>query len=273
MDNTKIEWCDATWSPVTGCMHGCPYCYAKKIAERFSGDREYNEAHALCGYVNVADDDEGKSELRELHAFMRTEDGNPVAYPFGFTPTLHGYRLGWPAEKKNGRNIFVCSMADLFGPWIPDEWISKVLNACRNAPQHQYMFLTKNPKRYAELPEFAALLDNFWFGTTITSSEDAFRAWQMPLARPNTFLSIEPLLGPIDPGVLNLNTVSWVIIGAETGNRRGKVAPEKEWVDEIVTACRKRRVPVFMKESLSPVMGEEGMIREMPERLRKEKTQ
>ena len=41
MNKTKIDWCDSTWNPVTGCLHGCEYCYARGIANRFSshGDK------------------------------------------------------------------------------------------------------------------------------------------------------------------------------------------------------------------------------------------
>ncbi|MFR1061782.1 MAG: DUF5131 family protein [Enterocloster sp.] len=60
-------------------------------------------------------------------------------------PTFHKYRLNEYQNKKS-RNIFVCSMADLFGEWVPDEWIEEVFEACDNAPQHNYLFLTKNPK-------------------------------------------------------------------------------------------------------------------------------
>lgn len=41
MDKTKIEWCDSTWNPVTGCLHGCEYCYARQIAERFRGEGRF----------------------------------------------------------------------------------------------------------------------------------------------------------------------------------------------------------------------------------------
>ena len=47
----------------------------------------------------------------------------------------------------------------------------------------------------------------------------------------------------------------WVIIGAETGNRKGKVIPEKSWIDDIATECQNYNVPIFMKESLRSLMG------------------
>ena len=150
---TKIDWADATWNPVTGCLHGCEYCYARRIAERFrpeyvSGMYGTNESE-VSSRTNY--------ELKEPMRRCRYEsDGvkllyEKTAYPFGFVPTFHRYRLEEPQRWKKPRNIFVCSMADLFGDWVPDEWIREVVAACDAAPQHRYLFLTKNPSRYKEL--------------------------------------------------------------------------------------------------------------------------
>jgi hypothetical protein len=59
--------------------------------------------------------------------------------------------------------------------------------------------------------------------------------------------------------------------GAETGNRKGKIIPKREWIDNIVRAADEAGVPVFMKDSLIPIVGEENMRREFPAGLRKEK--
>ena len=76
-------------------------------------------------------------------------------YPFGFKPTFHRYRLNQPMRWTKPRDIFVCSMADLFGEWVPTEWISAVIEACKAAPQHRYLFLTKNPnERFVLNPDF-----------------------------------------------------------------------------------------------------------------------
>ena len=149
MDKTKIEWCDSTWNPVTGCNHNCEYCYARGIATRFGG-KALNIPHEL----NTPFLSHGKKQ----------------PYPFGFTPTLHRYSLG-KYEKKAGRTIFVCSMADLFGSWVPDSWIEEVFAACEKAPQHKYLFLTKNPQRYADLDwaDKLPIRDNMWYGTSVTN--------------------------------------------------------------------------------------------------------
>lgn len=111
----KIEYCTHTWSPVTGCLHGCPYCFARRIAERFKGK----------------------------------------AFPNGFKPTFHPERLQEPLKLKKPARIFVCDMGDLFGDWVSQEWIDSVLETVRACPQHTFLFLTKNPKGYRglEFPE------------------------------------------------------------------------------------------------------------------------
>lgn len=101
MNKTRIDWCDMTWNPITGCLNDCEYCYARRIANRFGGD--FTMAR------------EGK--FLTLHQ----KPDNP--YPDKFSPTFHRYRLNEPQRKAKSQNIFVCSMADLFGEWVPDEWI------------------------------------------------------------------------------------------------------------------------------------------------------
>ena len=218
---TKIETFDSTWNPVSGCLHGCRYCYASSIAIRFAGSK---------------------------------------AYPAGFAPTFHEDELSRPSKWKKGRRIFVCSMADLFGNWVPDEWIGRVIDACKAAPQHTYFFLTKNPGRYEELKLKGIIPDlpNFWYGSSVTKKNDRFVYFER---FGNWYLSIEPLLedlGSFCSPVLP----AWVVIGAETGVRTDKVTPRKEWIDNITAQLP--GVPVYMKPSLLPVMGEENMRREFP---------
>lgn len=281
MNKSKIEWCDSTWNPVTGCLHKCPYCYAKKIAKRFG---EHKEGQGII----------------ELH--WKRE--NP--YPYDFYPTFHKYRLDEPARKTRPRKIFVCSMADLFGDWVPDEWIQEIFDTCFKADWHTYLFLTKNPSRYDTAigyfcgeergfePEH---WDNMWFGTTVTCQKDTFRISDlMNFLEGRKFISIEPLLGEISLTEIDLdgNTwvnaltgdwkcyhpygglkkqkshwqhLEWVIIGAETGNRKGKVNPKREWIENIVSECKQYGIPVFMKNSLKEIMGSD-FIQELPEQIK-----
>jgi protein gp37 len=214
MNKTKIEWCDYTWNPVTGCKHGCPYCYAERISKRFTGD---------------------------------------------FEPKFHENRLSDPQKVKKSSKIFVVSMGDLFGDWVPDEWIQKVFEACQQAQQHTYLFLTKNPYRYLQLhlQEKLPQEANFWYGTTLTGQG------KLPfncLDFNQNFISIEPLLGDVSDKFPFTN-IQWVIVGAQTGPR--SVRPEPKWVQSIIDKCRACSVPIFLKDNLNWP----EKIQEWPERL------
>lgn len=219
MNKTAIEWCDLTWNPVTGCKHGCPYCYARKIAERFKGSK---------------------------------------AWPRGFEPMLHPDRLDAPRHvgrqyynpMPKGSTIFVCSMADLFGEWVPDEWITRVMDAAIRVPRHTYIFLTKNPKRYLTIPGQYLDQKNFWFGTTITDRKDLGDRfhWMKRLPAGNLFVSFEPLIDVLPP--FDLGDISQVIIGAQT-NPSVPVTPEM--VQPIGAATCPGVVPkakMFCKDSM-----------------------
>ena len=191
-------------------------------------------------------------------------------------------------------------MADLFGDWVPDEWIAEVFKACDAAPQHRYLFLTKSPARFGSINgwnhrynnEYAK--DNMWFGTTITRQHELNRMLKLPYGNAHTFLSVEPILERIDidhylptsdarwrcsycghyaityanhcgscgriggySGSFRKQPVNWIILGAESGNRKDKVVPRREWIDNIVQICDEHNIPVFMKESLRGLMGSE----------------
>jgi len=218
MQKSKIEWCDMTWNPVTGCLHDCEYCYARGIAKRFG-------------------------------------DGK-------FEPDIHFSRLNDPQKVKKPQDVFVCSMADLFGEWVSDKWIETVFKACEKAPHHRYIFLTKNPARYMELANNGKLpqRDNFWYGTTITKCSDSYFYHY----KRNTFLSVEPLMSDFDKATpFSLLNIDWVIIGAETGNRKGKVIPQKEWIINLINISDSFRIPKFMKNNLADIW-EEPLIQQFP---------
>lgn len=262
-DKTKIDWCDSTWNPVTGCLHGCEYCYARRIAERFSTEQKYKRPYEPV-----------------LPVPTRRVRTKPEPYPYGFKPTFHRYKLDEPQRWEKPRTIFVCSMADLFGEWVPDEWIKQVFEACEAAPQHRYLFLTKNPARLCKMAsaykiqrwnethegkphpqtaEYAHTLvlpshENWWFGSTLDNKNA--RRFQGD-NHFHTFTSIEPLTENMDVGLGSFGSDEWVIIGAETGNRKGKITPKREWVENIVEAARITGMKVFMKESLRGLMGED----------------
>lgn len=250
---TKIDWCDSTWNPVTGCLHGCEYCYAKRIAERFGS----NQMPIFVKYP-VLDEPVRCADTYEFMRIAGISAGKIQPYPFDFTPTFHRYKLDEPQRWKKPRSIFVCSMADMFGEWVPDEWIQDVFRACDAAPQHRYLFLTKNPQRYNDLMIEGLLPegDHFWYGGTRTGA-DGLREHEAAQTE-NVFLSVEPLLGPMERETLHaLELWRWIILGAETGNRKGKVLPQRSWIDEIVNTADRVGVPVFMKESLRELMGDD----------------
>ena len=210
-----------TWNPVTGCLHGCPYCYARKIAERFKGSK---------------------------------------AWPQGFEPMIHNERSADPLKMKKPQTIFVCSMADLFGEWVPGNWIDNIMESCKTAPWHTYVFLTKNPARYFKLGGDILQRDNFWFGTSETGEYIRNPNTEIIKRLPakNTFISFEPLLG--DPGQLDLTGIKQVIIGAQTN-------PDKcaglGAVLKICEAADRAGAKVFMKDSLAGRWPDRELRREL----------
>ena len=296
MEKTKIEWCDSTWNPVTGCLHGCEYCYARGTANRFAGCDKLSTYTPNCQatWRRVNPDSKPKDAIFEVDAqcppiniFFDAKKQKVIRriapYPWGFQPTLRRDKLSEPSNWKKPRTIFVCSMADLFGEWVPDEWIREVFEACEAASQHRFLFLTKNTGRYCHL-ERAGIMpkgDNFWFGATFDHSNwpghdgpheipgrpttfalhgkmvhDAGDFYYPAYPEKNRFVSFEPLLYDIGAHIGSTGA-QWHIIGAETGNRKGKVATQREWVEHIVEYSDKNHIPVFMKESLRGLMGDD----------------
>lgn len=205
MNKTNIEWCDYTWNPVTGCHHGCKYCYARKFANRF--------------------------------------------YPkdVGFNPHLWPERLKEPNALKKPARIFVCSMADLFGDWVPREWIEKVFETVKACPWHNFYFLTKNPKRLAE---FNPWLPNAWSGVTATDQKMMDEAMEglRPVEGARKYISCEPLLGPVIlPKKLRIN---WLIIGGLTGPESKTCQPKPEWIKNLIDQAGDGGVPLFLKNNL-----------------------
>ena len=229
MNPTKIEWCDFTWNPLTGCLHGCVYCYARKQAKRF--------------------------------------------YDFGFKPMFHPGRLYDPAMRKKPARIFVVSMGDLFGDWVPDGWIELVFEACEAAPQHTYYFLTKNPERYGyDSDDIIQLKSNYWFGVSVDNQDqymDIASIWPFRSRSPNQFISLEPIQSEF---VISGHFIPhWLIVGAETGNRKGKVIPKREWLLDIRKKCHKLGIPLFEKDSLAQLDLPGGLIQQWPDKKASEK--
>lgn len=292
---SRIEWTDATWSPVTGCApisEGCQNCYAKRMANRLRG---------RCGYP--ADDP--------------------------FRVTLHPERLGEPLRWKEPRRVFVCSMGDLFHEDVPDEFIDYVFAVMGRSQQHTFILLTKRPERmreYLQAGRYQQILNiayrlkyrpeglgkgidnpkdmrwrpNVWLGVTTENQQRADERIPVLLQIPAAvrFVSIEPMLGPIDltkliipitgPGSsqpcapetwrqINALTgddyqydwkchgvghqgpqLNWVICGGETGPGARPMHPD--WVRSLRDQCQAAGVPFFFKQ-----WGEYCFPSQMPE--------
>lgn len=162
-------------------------------------------------------------------------------------------------KSKKPKSVFMDSMSDI--GWWEREWVDEVFNEIRKNKQHNYIFLSKCSKGYLSDKKKHDLM-NCWFGLSVTKQESIkllTRTWF-------DFLSVEPILEPINFGWEKewKRDIQLVIIGAETGNRKNKVIPKKEWVDDIVRQCDENDIKVFMKESLQEIMGDDFRQDKLP---------
>lgn len=228
MKKTKIEWCDSTVNPAFGCASDCEYCYAKKLNDRFKWIDNWNELMFF------------PERLKQL-------------------------------KSNKSYNVFMNSMSDI-ADW-KQECVEETFKAINSNPQNNYLFLTKRPL-YADryINDDWLKQKNIWFGATYTGQNG--RALEQLLSygqNCNLFLSIEPLLDypiMIDEQSQNIERIKWIIVGAETGNKKDKIKPKKRWIDKIVKFANRNEIPVFMKDSLIDVVGEENILRDFPKQLK-----
>lgn len=210
--NDNIGWALWSWNPVTGCKHGCEYCYARDIAMRFSGT---------------------------------------------FEPAFHEDRIEAPGQTNPimdspaGRRVFVCSMADLFGAWVPNEWIHRVMEQVQKNPQWTFLFLTKNPRRY----ESILFPDNAWIGATV-DGQKRVAATEKAMAKAQAsvkFVSCEPLLGPVTFSQPDL--FDWFLIGAKSEGAT-KVQPASAWTVALMAQAHAAGKRIWMKDNLALIQEE-----------------
>lgn len=162
-------------------------------------------------------------------------------------------------DRKRPRNLLLTGMSD-FSDWDP-EWREEVFARIGQNPQHQYIFLTKRPEKV----RFSTELDNVWFGVTVTSEKEKGRikAMHEHIRAKHYQVSFEPMFDNI--GEVDFTGVEWIVVGTETGRRKGKSESKQEWVWNLTNQAHSRGIPVFMKEDLLSVMGEAQMIQELPQ--------
>jgi protein gp37 len=225
MSNSGIDYADKAANTMYGCKHGCPYCYMEsKVMPRLKGrvvDKDFQWTVPEYHYQDI-------SKMRRR---FRAQSKNPNL-PIG------------------EMMVAVNFTGDMFGEWVPNHYIEKVLD---NIPTYNcYLFLTKNPKRYAD---FLGMFGwNYWLGTTIVSKDDyeRFRTFLLSTRKenflPHRWVSFEPLLGSIGNGLKYIRQLEWVVVGACTGPLGFQ--PEKAWVQEIMDECFKWKVPLFIKDNV-----------------------
>lgn len=223
-----IEWCQFTWNPVGGCLHECKWempdgsiaeCYAKGIAEKFTS-----------------------------------------AYQDGFES--HYWRpdkLADPFSVKTPARVFLDSMSDLMGSWVPDYQISQVIDVCRGAHWHTFQLLTKNAPRLLKF----SFPSNVWVGASVPptfymgkrlSPSQQLRMLERTLKIlkgvdvPVRWMSIEPLSFDIAPYMKDCG-LQWIVIGAASNGRK-YYQPKAEWVQNLLDTLDAQNIPVFFKGNL-----------------------
>jgi protein gp37 len=194
-----------TWGPISGCLHGCSYCYMERMAKRFPDQ-------------------------------------------ISMVPAMHYDRLEEPLRIKKPARIGVTFNGDMWGEWVQKAWIEYVLETCRQASWHRFLFLTKNPARYAEFE----IPENCWCGTSTTGSLDEsftrvmFLYGAAPVGR--RFVSLEPYVGRPD-GVwgLDSSSLNWLIVGGLTGP--GAQKPPAAEIKIMALQCTKKNIPLFVKSN------------------------
>jgi protein gp37 len=221
-NNSRIEWTEATWNPIAGCAvisPGCTNCYAMRLAARLAamGQEKYQGVTRKSG---------GRSKWN-----------GEIRLDFS--------ALDIPLKWMKGKIIFVNSMSDLFHEDVPLPFIKRVFQTMNETPHHTYQVLTKRANRLQEMSSQIEWTPNIWMGVSV---ENIDYAWRVDCLRRTgasiKFLSLEPLLGPLED--LDLADIDWVIAGGESGP--GARPIQKEWVRSIRDQCVAGKVAFHFKQ-------------------------
>lgn len=212
MATSSIEWTEMTWNPTTGCTKisaGCKNCYAEIMTRRLKA----------MGQEKYAD---------------------------GFeTVRTHSATLLIPYTWKSAKVVFVDSMSDLFHKDVPVEFIKQVFKVMNDNPQHIFQVLTKRADRLFELHKELKWTHNIWMGVSVENKQVTNRIGYLRKTNAKVkFLSLEPLLGPLEK--INLKKIDWVIVGGESGNNSRPM--EAKWVINIQEQCETNNIPFFFKQ-------------------------
>lgn len=224
---SRIEWTDSTWNPVTGCTQvsaGCDNCYALSLARR---------------------------RLRDIYLRQPPVRSDATAIADPFSVRLWSARVSEPLRWRTPRMVFVNSMSDLFHADVPESFVRTLFEVMLRADRHIYQVLTKRPararrfvQRNRDLFPAGVVPDHIWIGTSVESQEVAYRIEHLRgVDAAIRFLSCEPLLGPV---TLDLEGIHWVIAGGESG--RGYRALGLDWVRSIRDQCIDQDTPFFFKQ-------------------------
>lgn len=224
--DTRIAWAHDTFNPWVGCARvsqGCARCYAESWAKRT-----------------------GRPEL------WRGERRRT-------TPANWRKPVQWNAEAERSgavRRVFCASLADVADEVVSADWRADLVGLIRATPALTWLLLTKRTDKLATL--YPDLPPNVWVGTTVEDERvadriDTLRAFDTAAAV--KFLSVEPLIGPLDLRG-RLDGIGWVIVGGESGQGARRMSPI--WLTDVVSACREAGVPVFVKQFGAVVAREAG---------------
>lgn len=261
-ETTKIQWADATWNSWIGCAKvsaGCKNCYAENTTRarvlRSQGKETWGK---------------GAQRSRTSAAYWK----QPAKWnsDAGYAAMNHSdeTNLGKDLGEYIRPRIFP-SLCDWLDDEVPIEWLADFLRVIRETPNLDWLLLTKRPQNFESRITAAYQSDNWtgsswpmgwvkgistdipknvWIGTSVEDQANADKRIPELLRIPAkvSFLSAEPLLGPVDLRLRNAmpGKIDWVIIGGESGP--GARPCNVEWIRSIVTQCKAAAVACFVKQ-------------------------